>query len=104
MPPNITGQLVNYMRSQGADPSQADIVWLVYKLAYNEDKKLYSLERVKKVYTLFNESLNQIARPAVGSPDVFVEKLQEKLDDKLDSNPPETSTIEVERLGDSGTV
>jgi hypothetical protein len=87
-----------------ADPSQADIVWLVYKLAYNEDKKLYSLERVKKVYTLFNESLNQIARPAVGSPDVFVEKLQEKLDDKLDSNPPETSTIEVERLGDSGTV
>jgi hypothetical protein len=24
MPPNITGQLVNYMRSQGADPSQAD--------------------------------------------------------------------------------
>jgi hypothetical protein len=86
------------------DPKLADIVWLVYKLAYNENQKLYSLERVKTVYNHFNESLNQIARPEVGSPKDFIEKLQEKLDEKLDSNPPETSTIEVERLRDIGTV
>jgi len=85
-----------------ADPKQADIVWLVYKLTHNEEKNIYSLERVKAVYTLFNESLNQIARPEVGSPDIFIEKLQEKLDEKLESNPPETSTIDVERLRDIG--
>jgi hypothetical protein len=86
------------------DPKQSDIVWLVYKLALNENKKLYSLERVKTVYTLFNESLDLIVRPEVGSPDVFIEKLQNKLDEKLDGIPPETKTIEVERFGNIGTV
>jgi hypothetical protein len=85
------------------EPKQADIVWLVYKLAFKEDEKLYSLKRVKMVYTSFNESLEQIARPEVGSPDDFIEKLQEKLDEKLDSNPPETKMIDVERLRDIDT-
>jgi len=85
------------------DPEQADIVWLVYELAFNESEKLYSLKRAETVYTLFNESLDQIIRPEAGSPDDFIEKLQEKLDEKLEGNPPETRTIEVERLGDIGT-
>lgn len=85
------------------NPKQADIVWLVYELAYNESEKLYSLNKSKTVYTLFNESLDQIIRPEVGSPVDFIEKLQEKLDEKLEGNPPETKTIDVERLGDSGT-
>lgn len=84
-------------------PGQADIVWLVYELALNESENLYSLKRLKTVYTLFNESLDQIIRPEVGSPDDFIEKLQEKLDEKLEGNPPETKTIDVERLGDIGT-
>lgn len=86
------------------DPKQADIIWLVYKLTFNMNEKLYTLERVKTVYTLFNESLDQIARPEVGSPDDFIDKLQEKLDEKLDGNPPETKTIDVEELGNSGAV
>ncbi len=84
-------------------PEQADIVWLVYKLAFNESEKLYSLKRAETVYTLFNESLDQIIRPEVGSPDNFIEKLQEKLDEKLEGNPPETRTIDVARLGEIGT-
>ncbi len=39
----------------------------------------------------------------MGSPDDFIEKLQEKLDEKLEGNPPETKTIDIERLGDVGT-
>ena len=83
--------------------SQADIVWLVYELALKENENLYSLKRLKTVYTRFNESLDRIIRPEVGSPDGFIEKLQEKLDEKLEGNPPETKTIDVERLGDVGT-
>jgi hypothetical protein len=85
------------------NPRQADIVWLVYELALKENENLYSLRRLKTVYTRFNESLDQIIRPEVGSPDGFIEKLQEKLDEKLEGNPPETKTIDVERLGDVGT-
>ena len=85
------------------DPKQADIVWLVYELALNESEKRYSLKRSKTVYTIFNESLDRIIRPEVGSPNDFIEKLQEKLDEKLEGNPPETKTIDVERLGDVGT-
>lgn len=85
------------------DPKQADIVWLVYELVLNESEKLYSLKKSKTVYTLFNESLDQIIRPEVGSPDDFLEKLQEKLNEKLEGNPPETKTIDVEGLGDVGT-
>ncbi len=84
-------------------PEQADIVWLVYNLALNTNEKLYSLKRVKTVYTRFNESLDQIIRPEAGSPDDFIEKLQEKLDEKLEGTPPETNTINIERLGDIGT-
>ena len=84
-------------------PEQADIVWLVYNLALNENEKLYSLKRIKTVYTRFNESLDQIIRPEAGSPDDFIEKLQEKLDEKLEGNPPDTNTIDIERLGDVGT-
>lgn len=87
-----------------ADPKQADIVWLIYKLKFNEGKRLYSLKRSKTVYTLFNESVDRIVRPEVGSPDDFEQTLQEKLDKKLEGNSLETKTIDVQRLGEIGTV
>ena len=85
------------------NPKQADIVWLVYELVLNKNVRLYSLKKVKTVYTRFNESLNQIIRPEVGSPDDFIKKLQEKFDEKLEGNPPETNTIDIERIRDFGT-
>jgi hypothetical protein len=86
------------------DSNKADIVWLVYKLALNKNEKTYSLKRVKSVFTIFNESLDRIGRPEIGSPDDFVNKLQEKLDVKLDGNPPETGILDLERIGNIGTV
>ena len=77
------------------DPKKADIVWLVYGLTLDKSENRYILKRTKAVYTLFNESLEQIIRPEVGSPDDFIEKLQEKLDEKLEGNSPETKTIHL---------
>lgn len=85
------------------DPKQADIVWLVYDLTLDKRQKVYTLKRSKTIYTLFDESLDRIIRPEVGSPDDFVKKLQERLDEKLEGNPPETRTIDVEELKDFGT-
>lgn len=85
------------------NPKQADIVWLVYELSHNKSKKIYSLKKAKTVYTRFNESLEKIIRPEVGTPDDFIDKLQEKLDEKLESTPPETNLIHIEGLGEVGT-
>jgi len=85
------------------DPKKADISWLVYGLAPDKNQNQYVLKKRKTVYTLFNESLDQIIKPEVGSPDEFIETLQEKLDEKLESNPPETKTIHLEGLEDIGS-
>ncbi|MFZ0034326.1 MAG: NotI family restriction endonuclease, partial [Sedimentisphaerales bacterium] len=82
---------------------QADIAWLVYKIEYNDSDKIFSLKRGKAVYTLFNDSLDKIARPEIGSPDDFIMTLQEKLDKQLEENVPETKILGLERLGDIGT-
>lgn len=78
------------------DSKHADVAWLVYDLELNETKSQYLLNRVNTVYTVFNESLDQISRPEIGAPAEFIERLQEKLDEKLEnSNPPDTNTIDM---------
>ncbi len=85
------------------DAQKADIVWLVYKLVLDDTNNLYSLSKVKSVYTKFDESLDQIARPEVGSPNDFIKTLQAKLDKELNEIPPETTVLDIERLKDIDT-
>ena len=85
------------------NPKKADIVWLVYEPAFAKSENLYSLKKAKTIYTRFDESLDKIIRPEVGTPDNFVEKLQEKLDEKLEGVPPETNMIDISRIGKIGT-
>lgn len=75
-------------------PEHADIVWLIYKLDFSAKKNLYTLKKARTVYTVFNQSIDKIAKPEIGTPDDFIAKLQEKLDEKLENGtPPETMTI-----------
>jgi hypothetical protein len=74
----------------------ANFVWLVYDLDVKPSMNQYSLIRRRTVYTVFSESLDQIVRPEVGEPAEFVQKLQEKLDEKLESgSSPDTKTIDI---------
>jgi hypothetical protein len=76
-------------------PEQADLAWLIYDLKYDDKKRRYFLKNIKTVYTSFNESLDKIAKPNIGKMDDFVEKLQAKLDEKLENgSKPDTKTIE----------
>lgn len=78
------------------DSKHADIAWLIYDLRYNE-RNLFSLETENIVYTSFSESLDIIAKPNIGKMDIFMVKLQEKLDEKLEnSSKPDTKMIEFE--------
>lgn len=78
------------------DLNHADVAWLVYNLELNEAKSKYILKKRRTVYTVFSETLDKITRPDVGAPTEFIEKLQEKLDEKLENgNPPDTKTIDM---------
>jgi hypothetical protein len=76
------------------DSARADVAWLVYNLELNRAQSQYQLRKRRVIYTRFSDSLDQITRPDAGEPGEFIERLQEKLDEKLEnSNPPDTGTI-----------
>ena len=64
---------------------RADVGWMVYDIRLNETGTIYDIKREKTVLTAFNEALDRIAKPIIGPVDDFVEKLQAKLDEKLEN-------------------
>jgi len=72
----------------------ADIAWLVYDLNKDLINNRYRLEKTKVIYTRFLEALDKITRPDPGDMAEFVETLQDKVDAKLENNPPDTSSID----------
>ncbi|MFH1560111.1 MAG: NotI family restriction endonuclease [Chloroflexota bacterium] len=76
---------------------EAEVAWLVYDLQPNPATTEYTLSRHQILYTSFETALTQISRPDPGNESEFIERLQTKLDEKLeDGNPPDAPTIEVE--------
>ena len=77
------------------EPAQADIVWLIYELAYDKQTDRYQLQLYRRVYTTFKPSLDQITTPRAGAIRDFVDTLQDKLEEKLDNddNPPDAPTL-----------
>jgi hypothetical protein len=72
-----------------AEAMDADIAWFIYDLALDEAANCYSLSHQETVYTLFKPALDKITTPSPGSLDIFVNLLQEKLDERLeDSHAP----------------
>ena len=77
------------------DKSKADIAWFIYDLEMITDSEgnRYKLVKIDEVFTEFTPALISITTPVPGSVDDFVQLLQEKLDDQLES-PPTNKTIE----------
>ena len=75
----------------------AEVAWLVYDLQSNSTGTEYMLSRHRVLYTSFETALTQITRPEPGGEPDFIERLQAKLDKKLeDDNSPDAPTIEVD--------
>ena len=73
--------------------SEAEIAWIVYDLGLCQDRSRYQLQKTKIVYTKFHDALNTITKPRIGSVEKFINALQDKVDEKLES-PPENNTVE----------
>lgn len=76
-----------------ADSSEADLAWLVYDLTHDDDANVYRLTRGQTIYTKFEPSMLKLTTSEAGPVGEFVEHLQSKLDEKLDSNPPDAPTL-----------
>ena len=74
-------------------PSKADIAWLLYDLNLDKKNNQYKLEQNRIVYTEFQSALNQITTTQPGKIEDFVDVLQQKLDEKLEGNPPDAPTL-----------
>lgn len=77
------------------EPQEADMIWLIYDLAYDSEEKLYHLKLERTAHTLFRPVLDQIMTAEPGPVEEFIGLLQEKLDKKLEGeeNPPDAPTL-----------
>lgn len=77
------------------DPIDADMVWLIYDLVYDKGIHQYQLTLHRAIPTLFKPVLDQITTPDPGSITDFLGQLQDKLDEKLESdhNAPDAPTL-----------
>jgi hypothetical protein len=75
------------------EEKNADIAWFIYDLIYSQDKNTFSLQKIKTKYTNFKNALDKITMSLPGKIDDFMTVLQDKLDEKLDNNPPENHTL-----------
>jgi hypothetical protein len=77
------------------EKSQADLAWFLYdfEIVNENNFKKYKLKKVDEIYTEFSDAISSIITPTPGKIDDFMRLLQEKLDEKLEA-PPTNSTIE----------
>jgi hypothetical protein len=75
------------------DSKAAEIAWFLYDLKKDQRKNVYNLEISKTVYTQFHPAMQKISTAPAGRIEDFIETLQQKLDNKLEGNPPDTHTL-----------
>ncbi|MBI5969921.1 MAG: hypothetical protein HY884_02065 [Deltaproteobacteria bacterium] len=78
---------------QKVKKEKADIAWHLYDLEFNKRTCRYNLSLKEIVYTEFEPALAKISTPLPGTEKGFIELLQERLDEKLESNPPDAPTL-----------
>ncbi len=62
-------------------------------LVRDHERNLYQLTHVQTVYPRFEQALTRITTADAGPVEDFIESLQEKLDERLNDNPPDAPTL-----------
>ena len=73
--------------------TEADVAWFVYDLVLNPQSNRYELTKIDAVFTRFDEALLRITTTKAGPLSKFIDQLQNKLDEQLESAPT-NKTIE----------
>jgi hypothetical protein len=75
------------------EEKKADMAWFIYDLIHDKTNNVFKLQRKQTKYTSFKNALEKITMPSLGNIGDFINILQNKLDEKLDNNPPENHTL-----------
>lgn len=75
------------------EEKDADIAWFVYDLVLDHKTNIFKLQKVDTIYTNFKNALDKITTSSPGKMNDFITVLQDKLDEKLENNPPENHTL-----------
>jgi hypothetical protein len=78
---------------QTVDASNAEMAWFIYDLHKNPTTGIFALKKWQAVYTKFDESLTKITRSDPGDVSGFIAQLQQRVDKKLESDPPTAEVI-----------
>jgi Restriction endonuclease NotI len=73
-------------------PEDAEIAWFLYDLELCKEKNRFELKRYKTIYTAFEPALLRITKVPAGNVGEFVQHLQSKLDNRL--NSPDAPTLQ----------
>lgn len=80
------------------EPSQADLAWMVYDLNYDDQFEKFVLGRSEMVYTKFKPTLRKLTTAKTGNVEAFVQQLQTKLSQKLESAPDAPTLTDIIRM------
>jgi hypothetical protein len=75
------------------EKTDADIAWFIYDLVLDKPSNKFKLQKVNTKYTNFKNALDRITMSSPGEAAEFINVLQEKLDEKLENNPPENHIL-----------
>lgn len=71
----------------------AEIAWFLYDLVFESSTNQYHLTLVETVYTAFEAALLRVTTPEPGNLEDFINLLQDRLDERLDGNAPDTPSL-----------
>lgn len=74
-------------------PGKADLAWMIYDLQSGGHSDSYHLIQKDIIYTEFRPALKRIITPEPGKIGEFMDLLQDKLDERLEGNPPDAPTL-----------
>lgn len=75
------------------EEGKADIAWFLYDLVLDPVSKQYNLTLVETVYTEFESALLRVTTPEPGTVEDFTTILQDRLDEQLEGNSPDTPSL-----------
>jgi len=71
----------------------ADIAWFLYDLIHDKQQNRFRLTLVETVYTAFEAALLRVTTPEPGDMSDFLQQLQGKLDEQLESGEPDAPSL-----------
>ena len=91
---NFYGTLPDLPPVETGKEAEADIAWNLYDLKHDPTANKFDLTLDRSIYTMFEAALERITRTEAGPVELFIGKLQEKLDEKLENGyPPDAPTL-----------